>query len=560
VELTGQEEHRDDDSPRRMLGTALDVTERKRGEDALRESEQRFRALVNASSDIVFRTSGDWSEMLQLEGRGFIADTIRPNENWLQEYIHPDDQRLVLDTIRKAVGTKSLFELEHRVQRTDGTVGWTFSRAVPLLNAKSEITEWFGAASDITDRKRAEERERQITAEAIAANAKFRALFEQTNVFAGIMTKDGVVMEVNRACLDVCGYRAEEVLGRLFWDTPWWRNFPESQQNIRAATPIAAHGVPYRETLHYSWADGTERLMEFALYPIVDEAGKILFLHPTGVDITDLKRAEENYRQLAETLETEVRARTLELENRNVEVLRQSDLLREFSQRLLQAQDEERRRIARELHDSAGQTLTVLGLNLAQFAQQIDRDAPGLTPELKSINDTVQQLHREIRTTSYLLHPPLLDETGLSSALHWYVQGLQERSDLQIDLAMSPDFGRVPREMELVVFRLVQECLTNIHRHAGSKTATIRIERNSQALTVEVRDQGKGMPSRKLAEVQTGGSGVGIRGMHERLRQFKGKLTIQSDSSGTRVCASIPIPEASRVEQEGGNAPLKAVV
>jgi signal transduction histidine kinase len=147
---------------------------------------------------------------------------------------------------------------------------------------------------------------------------------------------------------------------------------------------LAAQGTPYREILDYSWADGTERLVDFALYPIRDNEGKIIFLHPTGVDITDLKRAEENSRKLAETLELEVRARTRELEERNVAILRQSEQLRDLSQTLLHAQDEERRHIARELHDSAGQTLTVLGLSLAQMAEE-SRISPALA---KQVEDT----------------------------------------------------------------------------------------------------------------------------------------------------------------------------
>ena len=137
--------------------------------------------------------------------------------------------------------------------------------------------------------------------------------------------------------------------------------------------------------------------------------------------------------------------------------------------RLLKIQDEERRRIARELHDSAGQTLTVLGLSLAQLIERAEVIAPERANAGKQIEEVVQQLHREIRTTSYLLHPPLLDECGLASALNWYVDGLAQRTDITINLDIADDLGRLPSEMELAIFRLVQECLTNIHRHSGSK-------------------------------------------------------------------------------------------
>lgn len=264
------------------------------------------------------------------------------------------------------------------------------------------------------------------------------------------------------------------------------------------------------------------------------------------------QESEENYRKLAESLDAEVRVRTKELEQRSADLVRQSEQLRELSWRLLHAQEEERRHIARELHDSAGQTLTVLGINIAQLAQKAGRKAPEVAADAEMIQETVQQLHREIRTTSYLLHPPLLDENGLSSALRWYVSGLTERSGLNVELSISDDFGRLPSDMELLVFRLVQECLTNIHRHSGSKTASIRVARDAHEIMVEIEDQGKGMSAERLAEIQSHGSGVGIRGMRERLRQFRGQMKIESGNSGTGVFVTIPVaksgPEVSDIE------------
>jgi PAS domain S-box-containing protein len=214
--------------------------------------------------------------------------------------------------------------------------------------------------------------------------------------------------------------------------------------------------------------------------------------------------------------------------------------------RLMKAQDEERRRIARELHDSAGQTLTVLAMSLAQLVRRTEGAAPELTKEGKEIEAIVQQLHREIRTTSYLLHPPLLDESGLASALNWYVGGLAERSDIAITLDVADNVGRLPSEMELVLFRVVQECLTNIHRHSGSKTAFIRVARDGESIRTEVQDHGKGISPDRLLEIRSHGSGVGIRGIRERVRQFHGEVKIESNASGTTVIVSIPLPNEAR--------------
>jgi signal transduction histidine kinase len=248
----------------------------------------------------------------------------------------------------------------------------------------------------------------------------------------------------------------------------------------------------------------------------------------------ELLESEERYRTLADALDTQVQFRTQELEKRNSE-------LRELSGRLMESQDVERRHIARELHDSAGQTLAVLSMQLARISKDAKQDPVQLAKDVRNAEELVQHLTQELRTTSYLLHPPMLDEAGISSALSWYVQGLRERSGLEIDLKVPENVGRLPSEMELLIFRLVQESLTNIHRHSGRKTALIRIEREANNVQVEVEDHGSGMSSERLAEIQSKGTGVGIRGMRERVRQFRGNLVIESNGFGTRLCATLPL-------------------
>jgi signal transduction histidine kinase len=256
-------------------------------------------------------------------------------------------------------------------------------------------------------------------------------------------------------------------------------------------------------------------------------------------------RSEANLaiRRLAESLESEVNARTRELEQRNSEVLEQAETLQTLSRSLMHLQDDERRHIARELHDSAGQTLTVLGMKLAalsQLTKQRDASFAKQISEIEEIGEIVQQLTKEIRTTSYLLHPPLLDETGIADALKWYVDGLAGRSDLNIALRLPEDLPRFSRDTELVAFRVVQECLTNIHRHSGSKNAVIDLSFSDGIISVKVSDNGKGIPFEKLSEIQSNASGVGIRGMRERVRQLGGRISIASDSSGTTVSFTLP--------------------
>ncbi|HEY1676738.1 MAG TPA: ATP-binding protein [Candidatus Sulfotelmatobacter sp.] len=214
----------------------------------------------------------------------------------------------------------------------------------------------------------------------------------------------------------------------------------------------------------------------------------------------------------------------------------------EFASRLQTMQDEERKRLARELHDSVGQTLAALSMNIGMVqAQSHKLDALGA----RAVSDNaglVEQVSREIRTISHLLHPPLLDIAGLASALRWYVDGFSERSNIKVDLEISSDFRRLPDELEIAIFRIVQECLTNIHRHSGSMTATIRLYQEGDSLTIQVQDRGKGIPAEKQHELmELGGGGVGFAGMRERLRRLGGTLQLKSDESGTIVSATLKV-------------------
>jgi PAS domain S-box-containing protein len=214
----------------------------------------------------------------------------------------------------------------------------------------------------------------------------------------------------------------------------------------------------------------------------------------------------------------------------------------DFASRLQAMQDEERRRLARELHDSVGQNLAALSMNIAIVSAQSHKlDSLGARAVSENAH-LVEQVSREIRTISHLLHPPLLDIAGLASALRWYADGFSERSNIKVDLEIPGDFGRLPDELEIAMFRIVQECLTNIHRHSGSTTATIRLHQEGNRLAVQVQDSGKGIPLEKQHElIESGRGGVGFAGMRERLRHLGGTLEIQSDGSGTVVSATLKV-------------------
>lgn len=296
------------------------------------------------------------------------------------------------------------------------------------------------------------------------------------------------------------------------------------------------------------------RLHVFAIPTRSDIAGSVVFLVASCVLILlGESRRRQNQKLFEAQVELEVRVqeRTADLDmvNRN---------LRELSARLMQLQDDERRRIARELHDSVGQTLAALAMNLSLVRGDVERLA-SIAVALNDSENLVRDMSKEVRTISHLLHPPLLDEAGLASALRWYVDGFSQRSQIKVDLDLPEDFARLPGEMETAIFRVVQECLTNIHRHSESPVAKIVLRERHEEIVVEIGDRGKGISEEKLQVLASSGTpGVGVRGMRERLRQLGGTLEIKSTSSGTVVSVRLPLELKSHPAAESVGDPAAA--
>jgi signal transduction histidine kinase len=247
-----------------------------------------------------------------------------------------------------------------------------------------------------------------------------------------------------------------------------------------------------------------------------------------------LEQKNEELFQTNEQLRSEMRRR-----------IAAEDSLRQLSGSLLQAQDEERRRVARELHDSVGQLLTGAVLSMSAVRRKTRRLGHKSTRLLSQCADCLAQSLREIRTISYLLHPPMLDETGLADALRWYVRGFAERSGVQVELDISDDADHLSRDLRTAVFRIVQESLTNIQRHSGSSSAEVLLHRSGPQIQLQVRDHGKGMPPESL---EGNGReqpmyGVGIRGMRERVVQLQGEMEIHSSGHGTVLQVLLPLPQ-----------------
>jgi len=267
----------------------------------------------------------------------------------------------------------------------------------------------------------------------------------------------------------------------------------------------------------------------------------------SGIHVTDLDRLKGYQHGAVDYVSVPVVPELLRAKVKVfAELHRKTRQLEALNAQMTVLQDEERRRIARELHDSVGQLLAAISMNSVLLEAESHKLSPEAARRVSENAAMVDDASRQIRTISHLLHPPLLDEVGLASALRWYVEGFSERSKIDAKLDIPQTFASLSKEMELSIFRVVQECLTNIHRHAGSPTAEIRIIQDDACLRVEIEDAGKGIPSEKQSTFGAlGRTGVGLRGMRERLRQLGGTLQIQSNGHGTQVTAILPVIRAT---------------
>ncbi len=438
-----------------------------------------------------------------------------------------------------------------RVNR-DGNIVDVSLTISPVKDSSGRIIGASKIARDISARKRVEESLRNHT-------ARYETLLNNAPIGVYLIDADFRVQQVNPLALPAFG-DIPDLIGRDFDELIhilWEKDYAD--EIVRIFRHTLATGEPYQtpERLEYRIDRDVTECYEWGVNRIsLDESvfGVVCYFKDISAQVKariQIAESEERYRALAASLEAAVKDRTQELEERNADLQKYSDSLRHLSMRLMQAQDHERRHIARELHDSAGQVLSALAMNLGSLARRAKNESPRFISEVADSTALVEQLVREIRTTSYLLHPPLLDETGISGALRWYIDGAKERSGIDIQLFISPDLERLPPEMELVIFRLVQECLTNIHRHSGGKAATVHLSQDAEGIFLEVKDNGKGIPSDKLSKIRSQASaGVGISGMRERVRHFNGQLEIDSNESGTTVSAKFPhVPNSASPEE-----------
>jgi PAS domain S-box-containing protein len=417
------------------------------------------------------------------------------------------------------------FEDEGWRVRKDGSMFWANVIITPTRDEDGRLIGYSHVTRDITERREHGKRLRE-------SEERFRMLVENVPDYAiYMMDPNGNITTWNNGAERIKGYTASEIIGQHF-------SVFFTAEDVQAGTPrqiletAARLGRSEQEGLRRR-KDGTRFWVNGLVTALRDKSGKLVGFSKITRDITE--RIEQQ-----EALKKEM----AEKEKARSQLRKSEDSLRRLSLNLLRTQDEERKRIGREMHDSLGQYLSALKMKLGTLAIRDTTLSPEATGELAQCASLLDECVKEVRTISYLLYPPMLEEMGLKSAISWYLDGFAQRSGVKTTFEVSPDVERPSRDVELALFRVLQEALTNVHKHSGSTQADIRLFRDGDSMILEVRDYGGGLSDAVFDDANAnwyGALGVGLRGMNERMRQLGGELSLAHADPGTLVRAKVPM-------------------
>jgi PAS domain S-box-containing protein len=511
-----------DHAAREVERLLTNIRDREEVEYELRASEARFREIaenirevfwvLDLVSDRVTFVSPIYEEMF-----GRSCASLYANSRSYLDAIHSDDRARIEAALVHSRGAGAPFDERYRVVRPDGSMRWIRARSFPVPDPSGTIQRLVGVAEDITDRHHAEERLQQ-------SERLLRLVLDALPVGVGVVDLSGDLILSNPASQRIWSGSIRSGPERYLESKGWShatgkRLAPEEWPSARA---FRNGETTVNEVIEIEAFDGVRKIVQTSAVPIRDTNDRV-----TGAVVVN----------------EDISARTAAERGLNASY----NQMRALTGRLMRAQDDERRRIARMLHETTAQDLAALKMHLARLTKTAgplsDADRTSLTESIALAEQSIT----EIRTLSYLLHPPFLDETGLLSALRWYAAGFGERSGIKVDLELLERLERLPLDTETALFRIVQESLINIHRHAGSHTALIRLRRDAQTLVLEIEDRGQGIPHAARTQIMTGGggAGVGIAGMRERMKQLGGNLEITSSDQGTIVRAQLPLLQGS---------------
>jgi PAS domain S-box-containing protein len=490
------------------------AVERHRTEVDLRESEHRFSTAFYSSPACCTITRFADGQFLYVNDQfvstfGYSrAEAIGRTAVDLGLWANPE-RRNDLWTLLRERGTARDFEAKARTKSRKSIDVLVWMERIRIIGEECIL----GITCDITDRKQAEKALEQ-------SERLLKVVLDTLPVGVAVVDAAGDILLGNPASTRIWSDLITSGRDRYVSSKGWWHATGKRLQADEwgSARALATGETSINEVIDIEAFDGARKIIQNSAVPIRDASGRITCAVIVNEDISARINAE---RELHESLAQ----------------------MRALTGRLMRAQDDERRRIAQMLHETTAQDLAALKMHLARLTRTETRLSDDDRASLAESIDLAERSMTGIRTLSYLLHPPFLDESGLLSAIRWYAEGFAGRSGVKVDLDLPSTFERLPQDVETALFRVVQEALINIHRHAGSPSAQIRLRTGHSDLTLEIEDRGRGMPADVIAQLPSGGAalGVGVVGMRERLEQLGGTLDIESSDRGTVVRASMPI-------------------
>jgi PAS domain S-box-containing protein len=488
-----------------LLGLCEDITERKEVQERLQRSEMllaQAEQLANLGSweyDVASKAltwSAQFYRMLGFDPENAPIPSVQS-----ARMIHPEDLARARSDLEELETTGKPLENELRFVTQDGKVRIFHSRALAIVDESGRVIGVRGMSQDITERKREEDRVRK--SEALLAQAEHIA-----NLGSWEFDLKAEKTTLSKSLLRLYGIDCAAEFTR---DWYWEQVHPEDRRRARI---LANRGwrncKPFAYMVRFHRPNSRTRVHFVRGIPIPGPKGQSVGSIGVVQDITDQRRVVQDLRRL--------------------------------SQQVMHTRDQERRQTARDLHESAGQSLAALKMTLGQLKGAMGQDTEKAREIWKSAVELTDAAVREVRTVSYLMHPPLLDEAGLGPALRWYATGFTDRSGINVAVEVDDHLGRQSQEIETTVFRVVQESLTNVHRYSGSRRAWIRVMRTNGKIRAEVRDEGRGLAVASPASTKSAPLGVGIAGMRERVEQLGGTLELESARGrGTTVRATLPL-------------------
>ena len=475
-----------------IAGLLIERARRSRATRGLSESEERYRNVVQTQSELICRYLPDTTLTFVNDAycRYFGKNRAELIGSKFIDLIPEHARQYTLLHVQSLIKSPRMEGTEHEVILPDGSLSWQQWINHVITNGNGRVKELQGIGRDITERKLAEmalQTSEQRFAKAFSANPQPMSL---------TTLAEGRYIDVNESFLHMSGYDRGEVIGSTSHEL---RIFEKPEDREKLVGPLKENASVRNLELKFRTKGGEFRTL-LSSAELINLGGQQCILVASS-DITDRKRLEE-------------------------ERLHAENELSQLTARLFSLQDEERRRIARELHDETAQNLFAISIDIDLMRKQTGNGNSELKSLLDESASLCDQSLQEIRTLSYLLHPPLLDQAGLVSALKWYVEGFTKRTGINVNLLALESIGRMGSEIETALFRIVQESLTNIRRHSQSETAGIRLWRDREEICLEIKDYGRGMnvseyfgPTPEIHEL-----GVGIPGMRQRLRQLGGRL------------------------------------